>query len=1291
MKKALVLLVLLLAPAFGAAQNTTVSATMVDSDGTTWASSSWAIDFRPGPNNPNESAYRLINGQSLSASVLHQRTTADATGHFSFVVYDSSLIVPGGSGWTLTACSLTSASCSTFQFTTAGGSTDLSTRLRAALPAPRFPPNNGAYGYADVEVLVSVNQGSNYWNVNSQNMHFWNGTVWVTVSTGGTPPGGANGDLQINNNGVFGPATGVTYSSPGSLSLTNNLTAGGSISAQTLGGSCYSKAWQTGPGNNGIDNAMAGGCSTIVSDPSYASTEQPTIASFPTTPFNHIDQRNSFTTLYYRNPTTDSTGYPAYRNRFGVPGNYGLGLNCQYDKDFTGGAADVRLYCFSILHNELNPGVDQYLPVGPAAWQVGVPITIQSNIYARGTHEDIFINHNGDSVGDQIGMYCYLWSSGGQVTGNTEGTKCLSWGDFEKALTFGGTITSSTTAPNPVHFVINAITGPGAQGVGRYAILLGTCPTYPTNCTLPTAPNSGLVTNIAAGLDGNTSAVTVNQTLPVSTVWGRLPAAGVPTPINPVGPTTPTPMTFNVTIVGGSAGAFNTTGLVCSDSLHHECSRPTAVGTVVGGVQSITIPWRQAHGGNSMIYQGGMAGNCLLFTAWVFTANQPGGQPLRYCYDVFGSTSSNVLQAGRFGYGAAYPVDLGSNIYTTTNLLQNLSSSGTIVTGTIVNTASINNNSNNISIMIANSDGGAIDGQCNNLTWVNTATFTCTNPNLSGTHTNATNVPTLQGMNTQCLGCSTASAKLLNAFAIYPMAEVIDTRNNNVNPPVIDGSVMVEPNIFGTPANGSYFEITHHPTGQYQAHTEYVNAYNWNTAGYNSLWGGSVVGQGFSGGSLSLASTALLRPRNDNPDSIYDFAGGALHPPNFLSFPGAYNIFFNLNHLPTTEGPYSGGIFVINPPAAQYNDPNLVSDIFYTLNRGYYTGQGFSGVSKWSVAPYTGNMNFYTNGVTTYTAAAHNFIGPTNMSDATFSTLGGLVSGAGINYAPYSNDLSQNQYWRVTGGTATVACGIVDNFQNPACSITAPTGNGILTDVPVSGTWTPIPMGVPVSIQASIRDENGGAIFTIGIGVQSSQHITPADTLWHNYCQNFTNTNPTYQNWFATIGQYGTASQKIDVANVVVRPGTACGPPVLTTNNQVITPVPINHAGTLSLGNLIGTGQRCLHTDANGNIGPATADCGTGAGGGTTIDQRVMAAVSACVLPTGGAGSAQCTGTITINGSGYADANYAVSATPFNSAGATLVFNTTAKTATTISYLLNCVQSCSSYGTYFLDVITSHP
>lgn len=190
-------LLILFHSSLAAAQNTTVNATVVDSDGTTWANGTWSINFRPNTSFPNLNQYKLLNGASLNPTVAQQNGTLNSSGALAVTVYDSSLITPSGSGWSLTVCPNSSASCGIYNFSTSGASMNVSTNLTTTIPPPRFNAIAGAFGYADIEAIVTIPVGATYFNVTTQCQKTFQGGSWVCSSSGGTVSGQANGIIPL--------------------------------------------------------------------------------------------------------------------------------------------------------------------------------------------------------------------------------------------------------------------------------------------------------------------------------------------------------------------------------------------------------------------------------------------------------------------------------------------------------------------------------------------------------------------------------------------------------------------------------------------------------------------------------------------------------------------------------------------------------------------------------------------------------------------------------------------------------------------------------------------------------------------------------------------------------------------------------------------------------------------------------------------------------------------------------------------------------------------------------------
>ena len=187
-------LVLLLLAASLRAQTTTVSATVVDTDGTTWANGKWKIAFTPNPSQPNSSIYKIA-GVPLNPAVMNQSGSLDGSGAFSLSVYQTAPIAPVGSSWTLTVCPNATSACGIYKFTAIGGSMNLSSALTPVIPAPRFHPVSGTYGYNDGEAILSLLPGSTYWSVVSSTQRCYTGSAWANCNGSGGGGGNVVGTL----------------------------------------------------------------------------------------------------------------------------------------------------------------------------------------------------------------------------------------------------------------------------------------------------------------------------------------------------------------------------------------------------------------------------------------------------------------------------------------------------------------------------------------------------------------------------------------------------------------------------------------------------------------------------------------------------------------------------------------------------------------------------------------------------------------------------------------------------------------------------------------------------------------------------------------------------------------------------------------------------------------------------------------------------------------------------------------------------------------------------------------
>lgn len=186
------------------AQQTTVTATITDSDSFVWQSARWQVSFRVNSAFPNINQY-TINGQPLTstscASVVNNGAsgTTNTSGQLSVTLCDNTAIQPAGSTWQFIIQSNTSAQAVSYvPVQVYGASYSLTTFLSSGATAPRFPANPGAYGYGDVELITVPNPGGMYYNTTTNVTRQWNGAAWGNLS-------GSTGVSQINS--ISGPFT----------------------------------------------------------------------------------------------------------------------------------------------------------------------------------------------------------------------------------------------------------------------------------------------------------------------------------------------------------------------------------------------------------------------------------------------------------------------------------------------------------------------------------------------------------------------------------------------------------------------------------------------------------------------------------------------------------------------------------------------------------------------------------------------------------------------------------------------------------------------------------------------------------------------------------------------------------------------------------------------------------------------------------------------------------------------------------------------------------------------------
>lgn len=200
-KKLCLCSILLFIGGFLNAQTTTVSGNMVDADGTTWANGSWTVQFIPNPSNPNINVYN-INGIPLSPTIITQKGLLSGVGYMSVSgIPWNNTISPSGSSWTLQICPYASAPCTIQSFTASTSTQTLTSIIPTSTPGPRFNAVAGAYGYANIEAILTYPVGGTYWSVTNVCQMYYSGSAWACSSGSGSTgtPSPPAFSVQIDN------------------------------------------------------------------------------------------------------------------------------------------------------------------------------------------------------------------------------------------------------------------------------------------------------------------------------------------------------------------------------------------------------------------------------------------------------------------------------------------------------------------------------------------------------------------------------------------------------------------------------------------------------------------------------------------------------------------------------------------------------------------------------------------------------------------------------------------------------------------------------------------------------------------------------------------------------------------------------------------------------------------------------------------------------------------------------------------------------------------------------------
>ncbi|HXB11451.1 MAG TPA: hypothetical protein VNZ45_05660, partial [Bacteroidia bacterium] len=174
------------------AQTTTVTATVLFPDGQPFVNGNVTAAFTPSSGNISVFTYKL-NGAAFPYNV---SGTMNGSGTFSIILTDDHRVTPLGGQWTITVCSNANLPCSSSIQDVFGPSIDLSGPINAAI----LVASGNSFGYPkfynDTEAALNLGPGIAYYNLNTNKIRFFNGTIWQDVSTGG----GGGGNINPGSN-----------------------------------------------------------------------------------------------------------------------------------------------------------------------------------------------------------------------------------------------------------------------------------------------------------------------------------------------------------------------------------------------------------------------------------------------------------------------------------------------------------------------------------------------------------------------------------------------------------------------------------------------------------------------------------------------------------------------------------------------------------------------------------------------------------------------------------------------------------------------------------------------------------------------------------------------------------------------------------------------------------------------------------------------------------------------------------------------------------------------------------
>ncbi|WP_348269759.1 right-handed parallel beta-helix repeat-containing protein [Edaphobacter paludis] len=1023
----------------------------------------------------------------------------------------------------------------------------------------------------------------------------------ANASGGSLNPGLQTQIVQYPANGTTGGPTGLTTDA----ATGNNLTVPGALNGNVTNGTFNTDSYISGGGNNGLGNLEAGACSTGGCSALFPATSTSTESPIPTVSNTGVeDRRGGGLGRYFYNPS--ATGAAGY-NPFGNHPSAAKAFIVNFDKEQLVGGSQAQV------------GMNEWLNFNAPGWSWGTNTGETGFDLWSGTRAHIFSmttftpgisqyqsgNCYKYSVGDSACPgYFYNHPDAGATSPSDEGADDLGLHLDQNSTWFHGTVATGATAGTqtlPTTYVSGS-TSRLNFAVGGY--MLDT-----SRALLVNASVTGPATQMPSS---GPWAFPVSATVTESTAWGKANAA-IPTPADPTQPSTDT---VSFTVTGGTNAGGYTTGKAWLDGAQHpEQVMITAVGTISGGIQSVTFTHRYPDSQTgTYLFQGGTNGfyySIIMSFGTTYGAWSTG-------YPVFGATDSGHL-VGRFAAATNQPIPSFYSTSTTNVPLTNLSVSGSTVTATV--NANLANNFDNLqSAVISAASNSAFNGTATNLHLINDAQLQWTQT-VTGTSATA----------------NISYPANYYQFNLFPGAEV-------VQPAAIatPNVAQLGPNdVAWTPGDTLQNVQQASFSGALITGHMYVSSPDSQLQSGIGGIGYQVSGPGVSG------QYHYLSVNNTNSSTLYRGGGGLLGGPNGIYFQGPMSTTINTqtpidgspvinincslvdgcNTTNTTKVLSINGAGAMNylPAANQFyfnnlTAPKLQANVLSTGDGRYVNGGPTGGAPVALTAASSANQNRYTS------LGTYGVFGNEGLLDAS-ADIGAHAFYAGTLYAgaqpptvpgpPYVNGVP---------GTSTFTYEAVSNTQNgqslPSAPTSTSTGNAVLTS-----------------------SNSISVFFTPGKGAQSTdvyRTAAPAGYTLGRICTAVSNFNVGGNSSCIDIGQATTGSlpttdtsgnitsASATIGNLSVTSCTGCGSgsslPSGTTNQMLyyagagttVTPLTLGTNLSITSGVLNASSTAATNFNAltSGTNTTAAMLVGTGASLGVTGSGTIAASTAAALAAT---------------------------------------------------------------------------